>query len=75
MRAHARLMLMDQIEKTVLQIPGQTATEIARSLFGLDGYQERVNHLCAALVKAGRIERRGKGGPGDPFKHYPVRVE
>lgn len=42
MRAHARLMLMDQIEKTVLQIPGQTATEIARSLFGLDGYQERV---------------------------------
>ncbi len=34
-------------------------------------YQQRVNQDCNLLVDRGRAERRGLGGPGDPYHYYP----
>lgn len=51
--------------------PGHTATQIAEALFGLAGYHQRVGNTLRMLCDLGNIERRGGGGPGDPFKYYP----
>jgi hypothetical protein len=63
-------MLIDDVERIIRQKPGQTAAEIAFELFGLNGYAERVGAQCRALVRFGRVERRGKGEPGDPFRYF-----
>jgi len=68
-------MLLDDIERIICEKPGLTATQIARVLFGASGYGERVNHICLALARVGRIERRGRGGPGDPFTYFPLNGE
>ena len=68
-------MLLDEVESIIREKPGLTATQIARELFGRNGYAERVNHSCLALAQVGRIERRGRGGPGDPFTYYPLDLE
>jgi len=68
-------MLIDDVERTIRQKPGLTATQIAAELFGLDGYGERVRAMCQALHASGRIERDGDGRPGSPFKFYPGESE
>jgi len=65
-------MLLDDVERTIRNMPGLTATQIARALYGPNGYAEQINHGCLALAQVGRIERRGRGGPGDPFTYYPL---
>ena len=65
-------MLLDDVERIISEKPGLTATQIARVLYGPRGYAEQVNHGCLALARLGRIERRGGGGPGDPFKYFPL---
>lgn len=65
-------MLRDDVERIVGERPGRTATELARVLYGVDGYQERINPVLRALIAAGCIERRGSGGPSDPFRYFPV---
>jgi hypothetical protein len=65
-------MLIDDIEKTIQTNPGLTATQIAKVIYGPQGYGEQVRTGCLALLRAGRIERRGRGGSGDPFTYYPV---
>ena len=65
-------MLLDDVERTIHEKPGLTATQIARMLYGANGYAEQVNHSCLALTQVGRIERRGRGAPGDPFTYHPV---
>jgi hypothetical protein len=48
-----------------------TEEDIAEMLFGQNnGYQQRVNSDCRLLVDAGKLERRGKGGPADPFTYH-----
>lgn len=64
-------MLPDDVERVVQRNPGLTATEIARELFGDDAYQERVGSAVRILTQRGRIERRGAGGPGEPFTYHP----
>jgi LysR family transcriptional regulator, hca operon transcriptional activator len=64
-------MLIDDIEKLICRTPGLTAAALAHALFGEDGYNQRVNTECRTLVYSRRVERRGHGGPGDPFKYYP----
>jgi hypothetical protein len=64
-------MLIDDVERAIQRKPGLTATEIARELFGKNGYAEQVRSACQALRVAGRIDRSGGGRPKDPFRHYP----
>lgn len=63
-------MQPQEIEFFIQQHPGLTATQIANGLFGADGYHERVGNTLKILCSAGRLERHGAGGPGDPFKYY-----
>jgi hypothetical protein len=67
--------LLDRIMLYIQQHPGQTASQIAEALFGPAGYHQRVGNTLRLLCIVGRIERRGSGGPGDPFKYYPGRME
>lgn len=67
-------MLIDDVERTIRDNPGLTATQLARILFGRHGYAERINGACHALARLGRVERRGRGGFGDPFRYYPSQV-
>jgi hypothetical protein len=50
--------------------PGRTEVELAKAIFGPDGYQQQVNQDCRSLLVAGKVLRRGSGGHGDPFTHY-----
>jgi hypothetical protein len=68
-------MLLDDVEKIIMEKPGLTATQMARLLFGSNGYAERINGACLGLLRSGRIERRGRGGPGAPFPYHPVDPE
>ena len=65
-------MLIDDVEAAIARTPGLTATQIARKLYGNNGYGERVRAVCQILHMLGRIERTGKGGPGDPYRFYPA---
>ena len=59
--------ILDQVHRKA----GLTATEIAVRVYGRRSYQQRVNQNCRRLVEAGRLERHGKGGVGDPFTYHP----
>ena len=67
-------MLIEDVERLINQAPGLTATALAQKLFGHDGYHSRVSAECRALVHVGRVEPRGYGGPGDPFRYYPISL-
>ncbi len=63
------MTIADEIINELRQHSGLTALEIAVNIFGRrHPYQQRVNHACR--FDGGRLERRGKGGPGDPFIYY-----
>jgi hypothetical protein len=53
--------------------PGRTEIELARAIHGASAYQQLVNQDLSALAYANRVERRGQGGPADPFRYYPSR--
>jgi hypothetical protein len=63
-------MVIDDVELLIRATPGMTASQIATTLFGENGYGERAGMYCLYLWRFGRIERRGKGGPGNPFRYY-----
>ena len=65
------MALADDIDLLVFRKPGLTELGLAKSLFGRTGYQQRVNSTRRRLVREGRVERRGTGGPGHPFTYYP----
>lgn len=60
----------DRITALVRARPGLTEIMIARHLFGRDAPQQRVNQDCRLLVAKGVLERRGGGGPGDPYRYH-----
>ena len=68
------VVLIDDVERQIRRTPGLTAMELARVLFGDNGYDQRVSAECRALAYVGRIERRGKGGPGHPFTYFPAVI-
>jgi hypothetical protein len=68
------MTVADDIELLVGRKPGLTEAELAQHLFGREGYQQRVNSNCRRLIKQGRIERHGDGGPGDPFTYRSTRL-
>jgi|GEM_PF-276139 len=54
--------IYERIEAAVAEHPGMSQAEMAKALFGDEGYQQRVNQDCAWLVRAGRLVR-AKGRP------------
>ena len=76
LRERTRLVLLglttaDEVINEVRQHSGLTAMEITLNIFGRrHPYKQSVNGVCRRLVEAGHLERRGKGGPGDPFTYY-----
>ncbi|MET0747792.1 MAG: hypothetical protein ABWY49_06350 [Rhizobium sp.] len=59
-----------RIKERIAAQQGLTEAELARAVFGMDGYQQRVNPSCRLLIARGELERRGAGGPSDPFTYY-----
>ena len=48
-----------------------TDEDIADMLFGQHhAYQQRVSSACRQLVSEGRLVRRGRGVPNDPFTYH-----
>lgn len=64
------LKIADALVFLIENGPGRTEAELAEAIFGDQGYQQRVNGDCNLLVNRGAIERRGSGGPSDPYRYY-----
>jgi len=64
------LTKQDVIEYLVEHGPGRTAVQLAQAIHGASGYQQQVNPDCEMLAHLGRIERRGSGGPADPYRYF-----
>jgi hypothetical protein len=67
----SKLILADVIVFLVENGPGRTEEALAAAIFGKSGYQQRVNPDCSRLARSGEIERRGTGGPGNPYRYFP----
>ena len=65
-------IIADQLLRLIQIRPGKTEIELAEEIFGPEGYQQRVNSDCHLLIGRGLVERRGMGGPSDPFRYYPT---
>ncbi len=53
-----------------------TEQDIADMLFGQNNaYQQRVNGDCRLLADQGKLERKGNGGPANPYTYHlpPLR--
>lgn len=64
------LTLSDVLLFLVQHGPGRTEAELAEAIYGDKAYQQRVNGDCRLLCGRGLIERRGNGGPGDPYRYF-----
>ena len=62
--------LLDVLLFLIDKGPGRTEAELAEAVFVDQAYQQRVNQDCRLLVDRGIVERRGDGGPSDPYKYY-----
>jgi hypothetical protein len=67
------LIQIDVIEFLILQGPGRTERELAEAIHGNNAYQQQVNQDCKLLFQRGKVERRGHGGPADPYRYYPAQ--
>lgn len=63
------MTISDQVLELVARRSGMSEREIAEHLFGAKAAQQRVNGVCRLLVAEGRLQRHGRGGPGDPFTY------
>jgi hypothetical protein len=61
----------EDVEACIARRPGLTEAEIAEVVLGRGARQQQVNPSCRELTLMGRVERRGYGGPGDPFRYFP----
>ncbi|MCP3463048.1 hypothetical protein [Bradyrhizobium sp. CCGUVB23] len=66
------MIQIDVIRFLVGKGPGRTEIELAKAIHGDDAYQQQVNQDVRMLVDAGKIVRRGGGGPNDPYRYYPA---
>jgi len=60
-----------KIVEVVSRIPGLSQTQIAREIYGPDGYQQQVNQHLSVLVGRGLIKKEGDSR----FKYYPGEGE
>jgi hypothetical protein len=64
--------VLERIKERIAERPGLTEAELAQAIFGMDGYQQRVNSTCRLMIAKGEIERHGSGGSSDPYTyHFP----
>lgn len=64
--------LSDVLFFLICKAPGRTEAQLAEAVFGKRGQQSRVHFDCRLLELSGRVERRGSGGPVDPFTYHPT---
>ena len=55
--------------------PGRTEVELARAIHGDRATQQMVNQDIALLIGRGVVVRKGDGGPLDPYRLFPAKVE
>ena len=67
----SQLIQIDVLHYLIEKGPGRTEHELADAIHGENGYQQRVNQDCGILINRGFVERRGAGGPNDPYRYYP----
>ena len=68
------MVQIDVLEFLIKKGPGRTEIELGRAIHGNAAYQQQVNQDLRLLVVRGRVERRGDGGPIDPFRYYTMRL-
>ena len=61
--------IADRLLVLIRNHPGRTERELAETLFGQNGYQQRVNQVLRSLIKEKRVRRQGRGGSGEPFRY------
>jgi hypothetical protein len=66
------MLLSDVLIYLIEKGPGRTEAQLAAAIYGSGAEQQRVNQDCRLLAGGGKVERRGEGGPGDPFRYYPA---
>ncbi len=59
----------DRVLDAISKQPYQTELQLSQSIFGKEGYQQKVNPSCRRLLKKHLIKRIGKGGVGEPFTY------
>lgn len=67
------MAIVDEVEVMIGRQPGLTETELAKALYGSNGYPQQVNAACRTLLRRGRIERRGKGY-SEPYTYFPAKT-
>lgn len=69
------LTIYEVLEFLIEKGPGRTEKQLAEAIYGSGdhSYQQHVNQDCRMLADAHKAERRGAGGPADPFRYYPTR--
>lgn len=69
MSPRRRIGWEDELLRVVTEHPGSTYPEVCRhARFG----KGTVPVHLVMLVRRGVLRRKGRGGPGDPFRYYPV---
>jgi hypothetical protein len=67
-------MIKSEVIQSLIEYgPGRTELELAKAIHGDAGVQQNVNQDCEALARMGRVDRRGAGGPGQPFRFSPTQ--
>ncbi|MFK7869624.1 MAG: hypothetical protein AB8B58_10335 [Roseobacter sp.] len=66
------MAVIDDVEALIFRRPGLSEVAISEEIFGKGARQQQVNPSCRQLSRQGRVERRGRGGNGDPFTYYPA---
>jgi hypothetical protein len=65
------LVQYNVLEYLIIRGPGRTERDLSKAIHGLGSPQQAVNQDCRMLVLANKVERRGQGVPGDPYRYYP----
>jgi hypothetical protein len=65
------MIQIDVLQFLVEKGPGRTEIELARAIHDDTAYQQQVNQDIRMLSDRGSIERRGGGGPNDPYRYHP----
>jgi hypothetical protein len=67
----AGMTICDVLTFIIHSGPGRTEAQLSEAVFGKQERQQRVNLDCVLLVARGVVERKGTGGPADPFRYFP----